>query len=108
MDDNINFNDRVDKVFGSITSSINTPWSLTDAQIERSDRYRYKKEDRDTRDDDETPVSSSFNHNNLFNSSQTDAHDDDDCENIRSSIGLDPTLDYEVSFQFSIFYFTSF
>ncbi|KAM0047420.1 putative tumor suppressing sub-chromosomal transferable candidate 4 [Helianthus debilis subsp. tardiflorus] len=75
MDDG--FKDRVDKVFGSISSS-STSWSLTDAQVQRREWRR----DETQRDDDRIPVfSSSFN-------------DDDDLD-IRSSIGLDPTLDNE-------------
>ncbi|XP_071740069.1 uncharacterized protein [Rutidosis leptorrhynchoides] len=96
------FNDRVSKLFGSITpssSTTNAPWSLTNAQVERKsdDLYRYRNKYRG--DDDETPVSSSFFKNNLFNNRQTDGDGDgdgeDDCDDIRSSIGLDPTLDYE-------------
>lgn len=110
------FNDRVDKVFGSISASSpsSAPWSITDAQVERRGWDRDKADNRD--DDDETLVSSSFD--NLFNrqrnrrKSLDDLSDDDDdgdvggddgvqTENdgdewdIRSSIGLDPTLDNE-------------
>ncbi|KAL4587107.1 hypothetical protein LXL04_011757 [Taraxacum kok-saghyz] len=107
------FNDRVDKVFGSISSSSSsTPWSLTDAQVERRVWNRDKADNRD--DDDETLVSSSFD--NLFNGRRNrrksledisdddvDVGDDEDVQtenngdewDIRSSIGLDSTLDNE-------------
>ncbi|CAH1417350.1 unnamed protein product [Lactuca virosa] len=103
------FNDRVDKVFRSISSSSSTPWSLTDAQVERRVWNRHKADNKD--DDDETLVSSSFD--NLFNcrSNRRKSLDEDDedvggddaveTENdgdewdIRSSIGLDSTLDKE-------------
>lgn len=107
------FNDRVDKVFGSISSSASsTPWTLTDAQVERRVWNRDKADNRD--DDDETLVSSSFD--NLFNGRRNrrknleDLSDDDgdvggddgvqtendgDEWDIRSSIGLDSTLDNE-------------
>ncbi|KAL7604346.1 hypothetical protein Lser_V15G14515 [Lactuca serriola] len=105
------FNDRVDKVFGSISSSSSTPWSLTDAQVERRVWNRHKADNKDD-DDDETLVSSSFD--NLFNgrSNRRKSLDEDDDEDvggddafetendvdewdIRSSIGLDSTLDKE-------------
>ncbi|KAI3497588.1 hypothetical protein L1887_32993 [Cichorium endivia] len=107
------FNDRVDKVFGSISSSASsTPWTLTDAQVERRVWNRDKADNRD--DDDETLVSSSFD--NLFNGRRNrrknledlsdddgDVGGDDDVQtendgdewDIRSSIGLDSTLDNE-------------
>ncbi|KAI3744701.1 hypothetical protein L1987_57791 [Smallanthus sonchifolius] len=72
------FNDRVDKVFGSISSSSSsTPWSLTDAQLERRGWNRHKT------DDDEIAVCQF----------QTKSPDND--WEIRSSIGLDSTLDNE-------------
>lgn len=115
------FNDRVDKVFGSISSSSSTPWSLTDAQVERRVWNRHKADNKDD-DDDETLVSSSFD--NLFNgrSNRRKSLDEDDDEDvggddafetendvdewdIRSSIGLDSTLDKEVHLHFIIYDF---
>lgn len=80
MEDGGGFNDRVDKIFGSISSS-KSLWSLSDAQIERK---VWNKSNTNQRDDDQTPISSSFLHNN--NGEDWD---------IRSCIGLDSTLDNE-------------
>ncbi|GJV74210.1 hypothetical protein Tco_1494205, partial [Tanacetum coccineum] len=89
------FNDRVGKVFDCLSSSSNTKaWSLSDAQIERKPWNRDKTKS-DIINDDETLVSSSFH--NLFKSNNTSFHDkcpDNDLD-VRSSIGLDPTLDFE-------------
>lgn len=92
------FNDRVDKVFGSISSSSSssssTPWSLTDAQVERR---AWNRDKGHKRDDDQTLVSSSFH--NLFkcqrNRFQDDTQNHGDEWDIRSFIGLDATLDNE-------------
>ncbi|KAI3720473.1 hypothetical protein L6452_21391 [Arctium lappa] len=87
------FNDRVDKVFGSISSSSSsssTPWSLTDAQVERR---LWNRDKGDNRDDDQTLVSSSFH--DLFKCQRDDTQDHGDEWDIRSFIGLDATLDNE-------------
>ncbi|XP_024988937.1 uncharacterized protein LOC112523530 [Cynara cardunculus var. scolymus] len=84
------FKDRVDKIFGSISSSSSSssPWSLTDAQVERR---VWNRDKGDKRDDDQTLVSSSFN--NFFNCQRNRLQDDE--WDIRSFIGLDATLDNE-------------
>nr|XP_043624334.1 uncharacterized protein LOC122595920 [Erigeron canadensis] len=76
------FKDRVDKVFGSITSSSIGLWSVTDGKVER----REWKRSSTTRNDDEIPVSSSY---------YSCLNQDDADFDIRSSIGLDSTLDHE-------------
>lgn len=115
------FKARVDKIFGSLpsssksSSSSSSPWSLTDGEVEKREWRRDKVEPNR---DDETPCSSSFD--GLFfkkkknrrrnNSPSTtlpddleDPNDDDDDASandeweIRSSIGLDCTLDNEVN-----------
>ncbi|KAM7484004.1 hypothetical protein LguiA_000013 [Lonicera macranthoides] len=120
------FKARVDKIFGSLTSSSkssslssssSSPWSLTDGEVEKREWSRRDKVEPNR--DDETPCSSSFdvlffkNKKNLRrrrrNKSPSttllddleDPKDDDDDGSandeweIRSSIGLDCTLDYE-------------
>ncbi|KAJ9563925.1 hypothetical protein OSB04_009085 [Centaurea solstitialis] len=96
MEEDDSFKDRVDKVFGSLSSSSSstTPWSLSGAEVERREWNRDKGHHRD---DDQTPVSSSFN--NFFNKchqTQEDTEEEagDEWE-IRSFIGLDATLDNE-------------
>lgn len=117
------FRARVEKVFGSLASSKSStmkssPWSLTDDEVERREWRR----DTDTRDRDDTPCSASFDE--CFKKDQRasrrklrreldDPNDDgeeqadlsfsDEWE-IRSSIGLDSTLDHEVLVLFCVIY----
>lgn len=122
MDDS--FRVRVEKVFGSLAPSKSpalqsSPWSLTDDEVERREWRR----GTDTSDRDDTPCSSSFDEffkkdekaswRKLRRARQEDLDDLDDGDEqsdrsfggnegdrdaweIRSSIGLDPTLDREV------------
>lgn len=117
MDDS--FRVRVDKVFGSLmptsSSSLRSLWSLTDEEVEKKEWNR----ERENPDRDENPCSSSFE--GFFSNQRKIAKkkhnllDDDDLdedepqgtgssqfgdkdgveEEIRSSIGLDCTLDNE-------------
>nr|XP_023875665.1 uncharacterized protein LOC111988130 [Quercus suber]POE82076.1 hypothetical protein CFP56_41844 [Quercus suber] len=110
------FRARVEKVFGSLASSKSSPWSLTDGEVERRE---WRRDSNDTRDRDDTPCSSAFDQ--CFKKDQRasrrklrreldDQNDDEDEQSdrsfgggdadideweIRSSIGLDPTLDRE-------------
>lgn len=77
------FRVRVKKIFGSLAPSASAPWSLTDDEVERR---RWKLQDKDTSARDETPCSSSF-----YDFSNKDGNEWE----IRSSIGLDNTLDHE-------------
>lgn len=78
------FRVRVKKIFGSLAPSASAPWSLTDDEVERR---RWNLQDKDTSARDETPCSSSF-----YDFSNKDGNEWE----IRSSIGLDNTLDNEV------------
>ncbi|KAJ0103204.1 hypothetical protein Patl1_05410 [Pistacia atlantica] len=77
------FRGRVEKIFGSLAPSASTPWSLTDDEVERR---RWKLQEKDTSARDETPCSSSF-----YDFSKKDGNEWE----IRSSIGMDNTLDNE-------------
>ncbi|KAF2307412.1 hypothetical protein GH714_026967 [Hevea brasiliensis] len=124
MDDS--FRARVEKIFGSLTSSSlqqpsslqSTLWSLTDYEVERRE---WRREDAVTHDRDEIPCSSAFDElkrdrwRAFRRELQCDLNDDDDDDHdesntlssrgvgaygvdewdIRSSIGLDRTLDNE-------------
>ncbi|EEF50116.1 hypothetical protein RCOM_1438220 [Ricinus communis] len=99
------FRARVEKIFGFLTSSSSsssshsqhqptsslqsTLWSLTDDEVERRQWRRYT----DNSDRDEIPCSSSFHDLKIGGVSLDDAN----AWNIRSSIGLDRTLDDEES-----------
>lgn len=110
------FRARVQKAFGSLSSS-QSPWSLTDDQIEKREWNRSSSGGSTARNDDVTPCSSSFDgisfhrkdrkkrrvRSNLEDDGVEEDLDDaedgggdggDDWE-IRSSIGLDCTLDNE-------------
>lgn len=115
MDDS--FRDRVEKVFGSLAPSKSSPWSLTDDEVERREWRR----GTDTSDRDNTPCSAAFDEffrkegkvsRKLRRVLREDVDDPDgggepsdgsfggnegDREEweIRSSIGLDSTLDRE-------------
>lgn len=91
------FRSRVDKIFGSLHASSleSSPWSLTDDKVQKREWRRYKEDDADNNRVDETPSSL----DNLFKNEQRGAPLNVDVEdewNIRSSIGLDCTLDNEV------------
>lgn len=120
------FRARVQKAFGPLSSS-QSPWSLTDDEIEKRE---WNRSGGGTRDDDVIPCSSSFDgisfsnkdrkkrnprrvRRDLENDGLEDQNDDEDGEEgdggdggdeweIRSSIGLDRTLDNEVSSFFFI------
>lgn len=126
MDDS--FKARVDKVFGSLASSRSPTlqsslWSITDNEVERKQWRRCT----DNNGRDEIPCSSSFDEclkrdrgvsrRRKFQGDVDDLDDEDGLggphgrgrgdENewdIRSSIGLDRTLDYEVSSFFFFFH----
>uniref|UniRef100_A0A7C9AFH8 Uncharacterized protein n=1 Tax=Opuntia streptacantha TaxID=393608 RepID=A0A7C9AFH8_OPUST len=117
------FSERVKKTFGSLFASLqpspsslsNPLWSLTDAEVEKKEWRR----DKDTSARDSTPCSSSFDdflsqarknsRNNLRNyrkELEDDLQDLDDGDgeddkrdlndwDVRSSIGMDSTLDNE-------------
>ncbi|XAR48242.1 hypothetical protein NMG60_11030997 [Bertholletia excelsa] len=112
------FKTRVQKIFGSLSSS-HSPWSLTDDEVEKRE---WRRDGSATgRDDDQTPCSSSFdgvfekhrkkriNIRREYEDDLDDLDDDDqlgggsarkdgegsDEWEIRSSIGLDSTLDNE-------------
>ncbi|XP_059308383.1 uncharacterized protein LOC132059697 [Lycium ferocissimum] len=99
------FKARVDKVFGSLSSSSSSAWSLTGDEVEKKEWNRTAlKQGKD--DDDNNLCSSSyddlFKHKRSRNiTQQEDVNDDDGSEvnndvwDIRSSIGLDSTLDNE-------------
>ena len=103
------FKVRVDKVFGSLnsssSSSLSSLWCLTDDEIERRQWNRDKTipqpqlekdlQDLDDDDDDKDLQGSE-------SSKKPDDYNDEEWE-IKSSIGRDSTLDYEVFFLFSIF-----
>ncbi|KAL6969198.1 hypothetical protein U1Q18_028922 [Sarracenia purpurea var. burkii] len=128
------FRARVQKVFGSLSSS-HSPWSLTDDEVEKREWSRGRA--GSLRDDDEIPCSSSFDgvfakdrRNSRYagrdvetdlDDLNDDGHekeeelgggpkrgdgDDIDVWEIRSAIGMDSTLDNEVrSFFFTKFSF---
>lgn len=131
-----NFKVRVDKVFGSLSSS-STPnpsslWSLTDDEIERnewnrdngeaepdtflanrlknkSDDFRAEKDlldlDDDKEDDDEDQTQARDSRGSSSHSLRGDDFNDEEWE-IKSNIGADCTLDYEVMhFAFRTFFF---
>lgn len=105
---------RVDKIFGSLVhepsaaspSSLNTLWCLTDDEIERRTWNRDKGEpepepDSDSQpkydedldeDDDDVEEKDDLQRRG---SSKPDDYNDEEWE-VKSSIGLDCTLDYEV------------
>ncbi|XP_058194828.1 uncharacterized protein LOC131311400 [Rhododendron vialii] len=113
------FRARVQKAFGPLSSS-QSPWSLTDDEIEKRE---WNRSGGGTRDDDVTPCSSSFDgisfsnkdrkkrnsrrlRRDLENDGVEDQNDDEDGGEgdggdggdeweIRSAIGLDRTLDNE-------------
>lgn len=91
-----NFSVRVDKVFGSLTSSSQRSlWSLTDEEVEKREWNR----ERGCVDREDNPCSSSFQgffstQNQRPKLPQNNDVDEDE-EDIRSSIGLDRTLDNE-------------
>lgn len=115
MDDD-SFRLRVEKVFGSLASSSSSSlqpplWSVTDDEVERKEWRR----SLETAGRDETPCSTmSFDEyleeeypglsrrSNFGNDDELDGQDDLNQWSIRSSIGLDPTLDYEVSNHFLV------
>jgi hypothetical protein len=110
------FRARVQKAFGSLSSS-QTPWSLTDDQIEKREWNRSSSGGSTARNDDVTPCSSSFDgisfhHKDRKKRRVRSTLEDDGVEEdlddgedgggdggdeweIRSSIGLDCTLDNE-------------
>lgn len=102
MDDD-SFRVRVDKIFGSLAPSNSNTWSLSDDAVERRE-WRRDKDTSSARD--ETPCSSSFDEFLCKNRRRNFRLDDDGDEpvrdrdewEIRSSIGLDSTLDNEVFF----------
>jgi hypothetical protein len=121
------FNDRVGKVFDCLSSKGGAAWSLSDAQIQRQTWNRDKGNKSsdiiiNNKVDDETLVSSSFDNlfkqnksknkkkknKNTFDDPDEDDDDDDDERiddlDVRSSIGLDPTLDFEVLLLFFFFF----
>ncbi|CAK7336050.1 unnamed protein product [Dovyalis caffra] len=94
------FRDRVDKIFGSLTSSSpskpqpssslkSSLWSLTDDAVERKEWKRDTSSLAASFDRDEIPCASESNR-----SRRGGEYDLEDW-GIRSSIGLDPTLDNE-------------
>ncbi|KAL5552591.1 hypothetical protein UlMin_039992 [Ulmus minor] len=104
------FRARVDKVFGSLASSRSSLWSITDDEVQRKEWRR----PTDTSGRDETPCSSSFDdyvmknrggsrrrnfddeeQDEGFDGPNNPGQDDQDEWAIRSSIGMDRTLDYE-------------
>lgn len=103
MDDD-SFRVRVEKIFGSLAPSNSNTWSLSDDAVERRE-WRRDKDTSSARD--ETPCSSSFDEflrkDRRRNFRLDDDGDDDGDERvrdrdeweIRSSIGLDSTLDNE-------------
>lgn len=110
MDDD-SFRARVHKVFGALSSSApSSAWSLTDDEVEKKEWNRSALK-QGKEDDDQTLCSSSYD--GLFKQNgrrnlttqglQNDPNDEEsrfedpnDVWEIRSSIGLDPTLDNEV------------
>ena len=98
------FKARVDMVFGSLASTRSSSlWSIADHQLQRREWRRSARDD--------TPCSSSFRQ--LFvkdrrrtspslGSGNVHHQDDQAVWNIRSSIGLDPTLDFEVNIFFQL------
>lgn len=141
------FRVRVDKIFGSLTSSssssatpsssLSSPWSLTDDEIQRrewirekgspepepnsypsflanrrenslknsKDDYRFELEkdieDLDDNDIEDDECKVGFGCGSSNRSAKPDDYGDEEWE-IKSSIGLDSTLDYEVLFPFSL------
>ena len=115
------FRDRVQKAFGSLSAS-QSPWSLADGEVEKREWNRSRNQD----DDDGKPTcASSFNgdlEDELEDLDEENDDDDDDEDGgeygdgadrdeweIRSSIGMDCTLDNEVFtilflFQVRIYY----
>ncbi|XP_016458582.1 uncharacterized protein LOC107782227 [Nicotiana tabacum] len=109
MDDD-SFRARVHKVFGALSSSApSSAWSLTDDEVEKKEWNRSALK-QGKEDDDQTLCSSSYD--GLFKQNgrrnlttqglQNDPNDEEsrfedpnDVWEIRSSIGLDPTLDNE-------------
>lgn len=101
MDDD-SFRARVHKVFGALSSSApSSAWSLTDDEVEKKEWNRSALKE----DDDQTLSSSSYD--GLFKQNRrrnmNDPNDEEsgfehpnDVWDIRSSIGLDSTLDNEV------------
>ena len=103
------FRDRVQKAFGSLSAS-QSPWSLADGEVEKREWNRSRALDDDG--EGEPPYSSSFNGGLEVEIEDLgeENDDDDDEENggkfgdgadrdeweIRSSIGMDCTLDNEV------------
>lgn len=118
------FKARLEKVFGSLASprsssvpsSSSSLWSISDGEVERREWRRCE----DTSGRDETPCSSSFDEflkkDRRRRGFEEDLEEDPDEIGerdedgagdewgIRSSIGLDRTLDYEV-IVFSVFFF---
>lgn len=84
-----NFRVRVDKVFGALTAtaaSHRSLWSLTDEEVE-------KKEWNRERGREDNPSSSSSN--GFFSKQNQSTNDEEEDWEVRSSIGLDSTLDNE-------------
>ena len=119
--DDVSFKARVEKVFGSLASSSSSSsslWSITDDEVERREWRR----SADTSARDEIPCSSAFDEflkkdGGISRSRNFDEDDRDGIDgldggelngqeewSIRSSIGMDRTLDYEVK----KFYFLSY
>lgn len=117
------FRVRVDKIFGSLSSS-NDPrslWSLTDVEVERNERNRDKDEeaepatsiaktsdeflvdmendlldlDDDEEDEEEDGIQARESRGSSSQAVRGDEFNDEERE-IKSNIGADCTLDYEV------------
>lgn len=113
MDDE-SFRARVHKVFGCLPSSSPSPsasvWSLSDDDVEKNEWNRSSlKQGKD--DDDHNLCSSSYDglfkqkrRNMLENLIDDDGSSFDDVWEIRSSIGLDSTLDNEVFTQVTVLF----
>lgn len=121
-EDDSGFKARVNKIFGSLSStssssssSLQSAWSLTDDEIEKREWRRHKHAHSDDDEEEEhnalttappcAATSSSFNgafgrkRRNHFEDDDDadvdDGHRDDDESEIQASIGLDTTLDNE-------------
>ncbi|KAK4354143.1 hypothetical protein RND71_026337 [Anisodus tanguticus] len=88
------FRARVDKVFGSLSSSSSSAWSLSDEDVEKKEWNRSALK-QGKFDDDHNLSSSSYDALFKHKRTQDDYAIASEDLNIRSSIGLDSTLDNE-------------